>query len=420
MSSKSEFALRARLPEEINVEALVRSSNEYCIEVHHTLEAAEEAWRHLEQIGECFAFQTYFWVKTWHELIGTKLGVSPQVVVLRAPSGEAAMVIPLGIRREYGLRHLSFLAHDVSDYQGPLLAKGVGEVLAGDFSAIWSEVLERLPSVDLIDFRRMPNVMGRAPNPFVQLAGAIQTERAHSAPLPSKFEEFLKHPKRKRIHSDVPRKLRRLGEVGDVAFETVEDERKVEKVVEVTAFQKGPNYVQALGFNWFERRPEAKIFYARIGAMQCGQFRGHVSTMTVGGVVVSTHVGMIFRDRFYMILPSYACGDWYRYSPGVLLTEYLIKTAINGGCTVYDMTVGDEAFKKDWMETVLPLYALTMPFSSKAHMYQRASTARSKFRESLKSVCWIRNSVVRIRARLRRKRLARAHEAAKAVTSKID
>ena len=79
------------------MEALVRSPNDYSIEVHETLEAAEKDWRHLEQEGEYFAFQTYFWVKSWHELIGTKLGVSPQVVVLRTPDGEAAMVIPLGI-----------------------------------------------------------------------------------------------------------------------------------------------------------------------------------------------------------------------------------------------------------------------------------------------------------------------------------
>ena len=78
MSSKREQTVRVRLPEGINVEALVRSPNDYSIEVHETLETAEKDWRHLEQEGEYFAFQTYFWVKSWHELIGTKLGVSPQ------------------------------------------------------------------------------------------------------------------------------------------------------------------------------------------------------------------------------------------------------------------------------------------------------------------------------------------------------
>ena len=128
------------------------------------------------------------------------------------------------------------------------------------------------------------------------------------------FQAFLTG-KRKNIHRDSLRKLRRLAEIGEVAFEFVEHLVKAEKVVEIMASQKGPNYVQATGFNLFERTPELKTFYARIGAMRSGQFRGHASTMAVGGVVISTHVGMIFRNRFYMILPSYAGGEWYRYSP---------------------------------------------------------------------------------------------------------
>ena len=401
------------------MEALVRSPNDYSIEVHETLEAAEKDWRHLEQEGEYFAFQTYFWVKSWHELIGTKLGVSPQVVVLRTPDGEAAMVIPLGIRRERGLRHLSFLAHDLSDYQGPLMAKGVGERVAGDFAALWSKVISRLPSVDLINFRRMPNVIGNAPNPFVQLQGATQTERAYAAHLPPSFEEFLKG-KRKAIHRDSLRKLRRLAEIGEVAFEIVKDPGKIEKVVEIMAYQKGPNYIQSLGFNWFVSMPEAKAFYARIGAMQSGHLHGHVSIMTVGGVVVSTHVGMVSRDRFYMLLPSYAGGEWYKYSTGRLLLEHLMKTSIDDGCAVFDYTVGDDAYKKDWTDIVLPLYVLTAPLSLKAHMRQRGIAAKRKLRESLKKVSWLRSAVVRVRDRLRHRKLIQAQETARAVTTKID
>src|SRR5208282_4208005 len=95
------------------------------------------------------------------------------------------------------------------------------------------------------------------------------------------------------IHRDSLRKLRRLAEIGEVAFEIVKDPGKIENVVEIMARQKGPNYIQSLGFSWFESMPEAKTFYARIGAMQSGHLRGHVSIMTVGGAVVSTHVGMV-------------------------------------------------------------------------------------------------------------------------------
>ena len=81
-----------------------------------------------------------FLEKSWQELIGAKLGVSLLVVVLRTTDGEAAMIIPLGIWRRRGLRYLSFLAHDISDYQGPLMAKGVGERLADDFATLWSKI----------------------------------------------------------------------------------------------------------------------------------------------------------------------------------------------------------------------------------------------------------------------------------------
>ena len=55
------------------MEALVRSPNDYSIEVHETLEAAEQDWRRLEQEGEYFAFQTYFWVKSWYEVSNHQL-----------------------------------------------------------------------------------------------------------------------------------------------------------------------------------------------------------------------------------------------------------------------------------------------------------------------------------------------------------
>ena len=417
MSCRIELA--ARLPEGVNLEALVRSPSDYSIEVHETLEGAEEAWRHLEQVGECFAFQTYDWVKAWLELIGAKLGVAPQIVVLRAPCREPAMVIPLGIRREMGLRQLSFLAHDMSDYQGPLMAKGVGERLVGDFCALWSRIMQQLPGVDLIDFWRMPNVMGNAPNPFVQLAGAIETERGYAARLPSSFPEFLTG-KRKSIHRDSLRKLRRLAEIGDVAFEVVEDPTKVEKVVEIMANQKGPKYIQSLGFSWFERTPEVKTLYSRIGALQSESLRGHVSTMTVGGVVVSTHVGMVFHNRFYMLLPSYAGGEWYKYSTGRLLLEHLIETSIDEGCTVFDYTVGDEAYKKDWTDEVLPLFELTVPLSLRAHVHRQVIATKHKVRNELKNISWIRGAVVCVRDRLRRKKLVQAQEAAEAATTKMN
>lgn len=391
----------------------------YSIEIYRTPEEAKDDWNHLEEMGECFAFQTYIWISAWIDLIGSKRSISPYIVVLRAANGEAAMLIPLGIRREHGLYYLSFLAHEMSDYQGPLIARAFAEDLASNFKMIWPKILEELPPIDMINFRRMPETMGSVPNPFVHLDRAEYRERAYSSPLPEKFQDYLKHPKRKKIHGNCLRNLRRLREIGHVAFEQIRGEEKIEKVIEVLSCQKGPKYVQALGFNWLERTPEVKTFYRRIASSQSGQFRGHVAIMTIEDNVISTHVGMVFRDRFYMILPSYAGGDWYRYSPGLLLMEYLIETSIKEGCTIYDMTVGDEDYKKNWTETVLRLYTLKQPLSLRAEVFHQAIVAKDKLKRRIKNVEWIRCRVISLRDRVRHKRLTQAQDAARLATGKL-
>jgi CelD/BcsL family acetyltransferase involved in cellulose biosynthesis len=97
-----------------------------------------------------------------------------------------------------------------------------------------------------------------------------------------------------------------------------------------------------------------------------------------------------------------------------------MKASIDDGCAVFDYTVGDDAYKKDWTDIVLPLYALTAPLSLKAHLHQRGLASKRKLRESLKKVSWLRSAVVRLRDRLRRKKLIQAQETARAVTAKMD
>ena len=74
-----------------------------------------------------------------------------------------------------------------------------------------------------------------------------------------------------------------------------------------------------------------------------------------------------------------------------------METSIDEGCTVFDFTVGDDAYKEDWTDVVLPLYSLAMPLSLDAHIHQRAAAAKHTLREGLKNIRWIRGAVVRVR-----------------------
>ena len=46
-------------------------------------------------------------------------------------------------------------------------------------------------------------------------------------------------------------------------------------------------------------------------------------------------------------MPTFAT-EWKSYSPGRLLLEYLIQWSIEQRLKVFDFTVGDEEYKKEW------------------------------------------------------------------------
>ncbi|WP_283771067.1 GNAT family N-acetyltransferase [Roseococcus pinisoli] len=61
--------------------------------------------------------------------------------------------------------------------------------------------------------------------------------------------------------------------------------------------------------------------------------------------------------RSWRILPTYAAGEWMRFSCGRALMKAMIEWSIAQGFRIFDLTVGDEAYKKDWTDHSMPLYA---------------------------------------------------------------
>src|SRR4029078_13723000 len=56
------------------------------------------------------------------------------------------------------------------------------------------------------------------------------------------------------------------------------------------------------------------------------------------------------------VLASYSDGPVSRYGPGAAHLHELMRYAIGRGCTIFDFTLGDETYKRDWCEIVLKLY----------------------------------------------------------------
>jgi CelD/BcsL family acetyltransferase involved in cellulose biosynthesis len=56
------------------------------------------------------------------------------------------------------------------------------------------------------------------------------------------------------------------------------------------------------------------------------------------------------------LLASYDDGEVSRFGPGAAHLHDLMQYAIGRHCKVFDFTIGDEGYKRDWCDTELTLY----------------------------------------------------------------
>jgi CelD/BcsL family acetyltransferase involved in cellulose biosynthesis len=103
-------------------------------------------------------------------------------------------------------------------------------------------------------------------------------------------------------------------------------------------------------------RPGYVDFYRALFTDAGARHLTHVSRLDCGTQPVAVNLGLTFRDRYYHLQASHDDGELSRFGPGAAHLHDLLRTAIERGLTTYDFTIGDESYKRDWCDGVVPLY----------------------------------------------------------------
>lgn len=325
---------------------------------------AEPLWKEAQQHCACSGFQTFEWLSTWQETIGAAERVQPRIVHLADPEGRTLMLLPLGIRRRRGLLILGFLGDVVSDCHAPLIRPDFARRLdAGGPGAVLALLTELSPKVDLIAFDKMPAHIGNAPNPFVRLPGASHEWNAYAAHLPASFDAYRKRHSAP-FFGDTLRRLRRLTEeVAEPVLYRADSAESAAEIFGTLLRQKAQRGHTVIA------RPACLAFYRMMTERHLGSGLITLSALMVGDAIVATHWGMIFRKRFYYLQPANEFGRWVRYSAGRLLLLRLVQDGIERGLKTFDLTIGDETYKRFWADQIIPLYAFRRAQSLKGRLH---------------------------------------------------
>jgi CelD/BcsL family acetyltransferase involved in cellulose biosynthesis len=323
------------------------------------LDTIAAEWCAFQEEADGTAFQTYAWQSTWLKTIGAHRRVTPVIVTGRLPSGRLLFLLSLAIEAAgRGTRRLTWLASDLNDYNGPLLAPDFSALIGAErFTALWSDIYRLIRAsglpYDLVDLPKLPERIGGQPNPFRALGGTLNPSGAHLTHLPADFDTYYAAKRSNASRKRDRWRQRRLADQGEVRFSTAEEPETVSGTI-ATLYQQKSRSLARMGAPDMFAMPGQADFYRELARTSGGLV--HIARLDVGDVMAAANFGLVFRGRYYHVLASYAEGEVARFGPGGVHLQHLFRYAMERGCNVFDFTIGDEAYKREWSEEELKLY----------------------------------------------------------------
>lgn len=382
-----------------------RAEPEVLLSVHEDLSSLATIWSSLEQSGDCTVFQTHAYVSAWFAHVGRQSGVTPCVVVgwdaEDAGLGEGPLfIMPLALTRNALGTKLGWLAADVSDYQGPLLAKNFAlRVRPGQFKALWRQVREVLPHHDIVEMHAMPAKIGGQANPFMELGTLTRhASSAHMTRLGADWDSYYDAKRSSGSKKRDRQKRRKLEEHGETTLVTPTDVAVIAETVDALIAQKSASFARMGVANLFAK-PGMRDFYMALATDAAAQGLIEVSRLEVGGKIAAANWGLSFKGRFHYVLTSYdAEAEFASRGPGMIQLMELMKRAAGTGHTEFDFTVGDEGYKADWCEIETFLYDYVEAASVLGLMIGLPKTSFLKVKRFIKQTPVLWQAFTRLRA----------------------
>ncbi|HEY6630253.1 MAG TPA: GNAT family N-acetyltransferase [Rhizobiaceae bacterium] len=301
-------------------------------------------YRELFEASCATAFQHPAWLDAFYRTMMAPHDAEKLVVTGRdGTTGALLFVLPLLRRRRAGVALIEAAHLGVGDYAHPVV---LPELRGEDFVAAVEAVL---PPYDILNIRPVREEAIRLFRSFLPGQFATLDFCAHAAALSAPFTAWRDQALEAGFRKYLDRKKRRFLKAGKVELERVDAD-----------FRDAIDLVASIRVGRFKddilQNAYAREFYADVAAKGGGFAR--VYRLKLDGADVAQAFGLVLGGRFHYLLIGADYERFGKHSPGLVLYDLLIEQWIAEGGTVFDFTIGDEAFKLDFGTAPTQMHAL--------------------------------------------------------------
>jgi teichuronic acid exporter len=288
--------------------------------------------------------QSFDWCMTGWRTTANPRARKLNIIVGRI-DGRLVMVWPMTIRRCMVWNIGGPLGAETTEYD-PLLVES-GYDTAANVRAI-HEFVRRDTKIAIV---AIPFVEQGSPRQqaLTQLTVA-KTEQRNLAPFLSwggvgPWDDYWRS-RSANLRSGTKRRQRRLEQIGQVAFEFIDDGEQFDNVLAWTLRMKIDWLARKRLGNDFIHEREYREFLSMYWRKSTSSHRLVAMIMTIDGRLIASKLGTVDHTRFEGFITVYD-NEFEDYSPGVLLLANCLRWCCQRGLE-YDFRIGGEAYKFNW------------------------------------------------------------------------
>lgn len=290
-------------------------------------------------------FQHPDWLAAFYARLPGAAGYQPLILVGRHEgSGEIACVVPLLRDDSAAMPRVTFAFLGVTDYACPVFdAKSFDELRL-------AEAMERIVGRHALDIAPIHHDHQAIWEQLLGQRGAPMEYGSHAVAVSQPVAEWRRGNYGPNQLSGLPRKARRLAELGELRFETLAGSEARAAIDQAAGFRRGR-------FPGDPLQVEVSAgFYGDVAASGNGLAR--TFRLSSNGETVAVMFGLVHHRRFHYVILAGNYAAFGRYSPGLLIMDLAIEAWAEQGGEVFDFTIGDEPFKSAFGCVRTPMSAI--------------------------------------------------------------
>lgn len=321
-------------------------SQRWTIATTDRVDSIQHDWDALVKAGRSTPFQTQAWLRPWYRIVAPYVGATPLFVTVKDAVGAPQMLLPLCVRRQGMLRVIEFADGGLSDYNAPLLSRDFAPS-AAEMRDLWREILRVLPPADIVRLEKAPASFAGGPNPLQALGETRPMSIDYwRVALPSSRKEY-----EKRLTStfakELRRKNRRVDGKGKSELVHAQTPEQALRFFDALAAMRTERFAE-LGRDNVLAEPQLRSFYEAVITENWGESFTALSALEVDGEIAAALFALRHANTYYLLLSAFRSGEWKSASPGNVLLDRMTTHLIESGVGVFDYTIGNESYKRDF------------------------------------------------------------------------